>query len=83
MDSAVHIKTKVLPGKKIELTSPSLVEGEQVEVIIVLPAKPRGRRRYVLDTLKAPPPPKLFGTPEEADQYLKEERNSWDAGETA
>lgn len=77
MESAMHIKTRVLPGKKIEIVSPALVEGEQVEVIVVFRSKSRGRRS-VLDVLAAVPPPGVFKTAEEADQYLERERESWD-----
>jgi hypothetical protein len=78
MESAMHIKTKVLPGKKIEVTSPSLTEGEQVEVIIVFPSMPHPDRRSVLDLLNAVPPPRIFATAEDADRYLEGERESWD-----
>lgn len=37
MQSAVHITTKVLPGNRIEIQLPSLSEGEEVDVFIVLP----------------------------------------------
>ncbi len=78
MESAMHVKTRVLPGSKIEVTSPSLVEGEQVEVIIVFPTATRGRRRSVLDIVETTPPPQVFKTAEQADQYLQGERDSWD-----
>ena len=78
VESAMHIKTKVLPGRRIEVTSESLVEGEQVEVIIVLPAKSRRRRRKVLDILEATSPPQVFKTPDDVDRYLEGERSSWD-----
>lgn len=78
MESAMHVRTKVLPGKKIEVASPNLVEGEQVEVIIVFPAATRGRRRSVLDIVETTAPPQVFKTAEQADQYLQGERDSWD-----
>ena len=78
MESAMHIKTKVLPGNKIEVTSPNFTEGEQVEVIVVFPSMPHGKRRNVLDLLNAGPPPHIFTTVEEADRYLEGERESWD-----
>lgn len=78
MESALRIKTKVLPGKKIEITSPDLVEGDSVEVLVVLPAKSAKRRRSVLDLLKSTPAPGVFKTAAEVDKYLQEERDSWD-----
>lgn len=77
MESAMHIRTKVLPGQKIEVTSSSLVEGEQVEVIIVFPAA-HGHRRSVMDIVETTVPPQVLSSPEQADQYLEGERNSWD-----
>ena len=78
MESALRIKTKVLPGKRIEIVSSELVEGDSVEVLVVLPAKRRSRRRSVLDLLKSTPAPGAFKSAEEVDKYLQEERDSWD-----
>ena len=78
MESAMRIKTRVLPGKKIEVTSPSLVEGEQVEVFIVFPDAAHGRRRSVMDIIETTSPPEVFKTADDADRHLERERNSWD-----
>ncbi|MBD2013473.1 hypothetical protein H6F96_05535 [Microcoleus sp. FACHB-53] len=37
MQSALHISTQVLPGKKIEISSPELPVGDDVEVFIIAP----------------------------------------------
>ena len=37
MQSALHITAKVLSGNRIEIQLPSLAEGEEVDVFIVLP----------------------------------------------
>jgi len=37
MQSALHITTKVLPGNRIEIQLPSLAEGDEVDVFVVLP----------------------------------------------
>lgn len=37
MQPAVHISTSVLPGKKIEISSPELPVGDCVDVFIILP----------------------------------------------
>ena len=80
---ALRVVTQVLPGGRIELTAPELPEGGTVEVIVVLPgpAGPSAERlsEGVLDILASlPPGPRLFKTPEEADRYLRQERDSWD-----
>jgi hypothetical protein len=37
MQSAVHISAQVLPGKKIEISSPELPVGDSVDVFIIVP----------------------------------------------
>ena len=78
METSVHIKTKVLPGNRIEISSSNLVEGEEVEVIIKSAAKLKIKKRYILDIIKDTTPPHLYKSAEEVDQYLEFERNSWD-----
>jgi len=39
MQAAIKLKTRVLPGKRIEFTSPELLEGEEVEVVVALPGE--------------------------------------------
>ena len=41
MSAALHIKTRVLPGHKIEIASPDLPEGELVEVTVTAAERPR------------------------------------------
>jgi len=78
MESALHIKTKVLPGKKIEIAAPDLIEGEAVEVFVVMPKRRGRRRRTVLDMIEDKEFPKARRTAEEIDRYIQEERDSWD-----
>lgn len=75
MEPAMHIKTTVLPGKKIEVTSSDLVEGQEVELIIVFPAD--RARNSILDILGSSPPPGVFTSAEEADRHITQERDSW------
>ena len=37
MATTLNLKTKVLPGKRIEITSPELNEGDFVDVLLTLP----------------------------------------------
>ena len=78
MEPALHVKTKVLPGKRVEVTSSHLVEGEQVDIFIVIPARMGGHLRRVMDIVRSPRPPQVFKTAEEVDRYLQGERESWD-----
>jgi hypothetical protein len=38
MQPALHLTTKVLPGQRIEVQLPNSIEGQQVEIFIVMPA---------------------------------------------
>jgi hypothetical protein len=79
MQSALRLETTILPGHRIEITSPELPEGARVEVIVVLPEQPQRPRMSMLEFLETlPPGPLLFKTPEEANRYLQEERDSWE-----
>ncbi len=77
MNAALRLETTVLPGHRLEVSSPELPEGARVEVIIVLPAPPPQRRSMLEFLGNLPPGPLLFQTPEEANRYLQEERDSW------
>ena len=79
MQTTVHIKTTVLPGSRVEFSAPELPEGARVEVTVVVPPQPVAARMSMIDFLNTlPPGPLVFKTPAEADEYLQEERNSWD-----
>jgi hypothetical protein len=40
MQSTLRLKTRVLPGRRLEVRDPRLPEGVTVEVIVVLPERP-------------------------------------------
>jgi hypothetical protein len=78
MQAAYHTTTTILPGNKIEVELLEGTIGESIEIIILLPNKPTQKKRSALDIIadaqKIPP----YRTPEEIDQDLQEERNSWE-----
>jgi hypothetical protein len=78
MPGAVHHKTAVLPGGKIEVIDQSLPSGEVVEVIILLPPALAADRRSAVDILAEAPGHRLFKTAEEVEDYLRKEREAWD-----
>jgi hypothetical protein len=79
MQPALRLETTVLPGHRLEISSPELPEGAKVEVIVVLPVTPSPRRQSMLEFLATLPPGLLlFPTPEEANRYIQEERDSWE-----
>ncbi len=86
--TALRLKTRVLPGKRVEFTAPELTEGEEVEVFVALPERagePAARQfasaAEYLDSL-----PTLQRTPEEWARINEEfqlERDSWDAADVS
>ena len=78
MQSAIRITTKVIAGNKLEIQVPPGSVGEEVEVFVIIPEKPQGWRRKVLELLTEIRSRHVSRTVEEIDQELQEERNSWD-----
>ena len=76
MQPALHLSTKVLPGNKIEISAPELPVGKTVEVFVILKSTSSRTRRSAIELLDELPGQRLFKTPEEADQYLHEERSA-------
>ncbi len=77
MQSALRIKTTVLPGGKIEVVDETLQAGESVDVI-VLPQRVATARQSAVDILAGAPGHRLFHTAEEVDASIKKERDAWD-----
>lgn len=76
MQKTIQRRTTVLPGGKVEITCPELEEGQTVDVVVR--HSPPSERRSALDILADAPGQRLFKTAQEVDEYLKEERASWD-----
>ena len=76
MQKALHIRTTVLPGGKVEIASPELEAGQSVDVVVTRSSSTE--RRSVIDILAEAPGHRLFKTGKEVDDYIKEERESWD-----
>ncbi len=72
------LTTTIQPGGRIEVSAPDLPVGQQVEVTIEVSGRRGAARRSVLDVLDAYPGGLLFKTAAEVDNYLREERDSWD-----
>lgn len=77
MQSALRIKTTVLPGGKIEVIDDTLQAGESVDVI-VLPQRALTARQSAVDILAEAPGHRLFHTVEEVDATIEKERDAWD-----
>ena len=76
MPKALHVRTTVQPGGKVEFASPELEAGQTVDVVVVhessAPARP------IMEILNSGPERRLFQTAEEVRAYLAEEKASWD-----
>lgn len=90
MQQVVQQQVTVQAGGKVELVCPELKAGEIVDVVVSAapdskrssarqPGGGRSRpRRSVLDILNEAPGHLLFKTAQEVDEYIREERDSWD-----
>jgi hypothetical protein len=78
MRAALHLKTTVLPGGKIEIVYQELPAGESVEVIVLLSVSPSSVRRSAVDILAEAPGQRLFKTAADVEAYLQHEREAWE-----
>ena len=76
MRKILHIRTKVLPGGKIEVVDRGLQAGESVVVVISPAPEPPGRSAW--EIISEGPGQRLFKTSKEVDDYIAEERASWE-----
>ena len=76
MQKALHIRTTVLPGGKIEIVDQELPVGESVDVVVRHSSG--SLHRSAIDILNEALGHRLFKTAEEVESYLKDERTSWD-----
>ena len=80
MDHVIRRRVVVQPGGYIELNDAELQDGVEAEVIVIvrLPGSEVNGRQTALDLLDGLPGSKLFKTSQEADEYLRGERESWE-----
>lgn len=75
MEKALHIRTTVQSGGRIEIVDQDLTVGEAVDVV-VSPASSTARRSIV-DILNEAPGGLVFKTAADVAAYLKEEKEAW------
>ena len=78
MATEMRVKTIVLPGGKIEISTPELIPGQHATVVITIEDSKPNEQPHVIDILTALPGHRLFHTAEEVDAYMHEERDSWE-----
>lgn len=76
MQKTLHLRTTVLPGGKIEIVDKELPVGEEVEVVISPAQAPSARSAWQI--ISEGPGQRLFKTAKEVDDYLAEEKASWE-----
>ncbi len=76
MQKSLHIKTTVRPGGKVEIASPELEAGQRVEVVVS--PLPTLSARSAWQIISEAEGHRLFKTAKEVDDYIAEERASWD-----
>lgn len=80
MHNALRLEATVLPGHRLEISSPDLPEGARVEEIVVLPKSSVGKRMSMVEflaTLPEGPSPRCYPTWEEYERNLDAEKLSW------
>ncbi len=75
MQKALHVRTKVLPGGKIEIVDEELPVGESVDVVVSQAAP--SERRSAVDILDEAPGHLVFKTAADVAAYLAEEKEAW------
>jgi hypothetical protein len=76
MESALHVSTTVLPGNRIEISSPGLKEGQSVDVLVFPAPSSPPRRRSALEIIEALQGHRLFQTVADVDAHLRVERGA-------
>ncbi|MGB7157686.1 MAG: hypothetical protein WBD40_06445 [Tepidisphaeraceae bacterium] len=81
MRSELHVTTRVLPGNRVEVQTPEIPEGQNVEVTIRVPAEQPhiAPKPGILDLINSfRPSTRTQEEWEEFDREFQRERDSWD-----
>ncbi len=79
MATELRVETVVLPGGKIEISTPELPAGKRATVVVTVEDTEPQEQHHVIDLLTALPGHRLFQNAEEVDAYLREERDTWES----
>ena len=78
MSAIIHREAVVGPGGKIEVSAPELQPGQRVAITIEPEPDATTSEPSLYDLIKEEPGGRLFKTAEEVDDYIRQERDSWD-----
>lgn len=76
MQKVLQQQVTVLPGGKVELVCPELDAGQVVDVVVLRDNV--GSRRRITEIINGGPEQRLFMSAQQVNDYLAEERASWD-----
>ena len=78
MATEVRVKTVILPGGKIEISTPELIPGRLATVVVTIEDNETIEQPHVIDILKTLTGHRLYQSAEEVDAYIREERDAWE-----
>jgi hypothetical protein len=83
MATIIEREAVVGPDGTIEIATPELAPGQRVKVTVEVDGTcgqpiQQEPKRHVIDMLAEMPGHRLFKTAEEVDEYIRQERDSWD-----
>lgn len=82
LQSALRIRAIVSSDNRLELELPPGSEGQEVEVLVILPdtsnQQTPKQKQTVLESIEEGRKHRIGLTAEQIDQYIREERDSWD-----
>jgi len=78
MATQVCVRTVVLPGGKIEISTPELILERRATVVVMIEDNETIEQAHVIDILKMLPGHRLYQSAEEVDTYIREERDAWE-----
>jgi hypothetical protein len=78
MSTEVRVKTVILPGGKIEISTPELIPGRRATVVVTIEDNEAVEQPHVIDILKTLAGHRLYQSVEEVDAYIREERDAWE-----
>jgi len=78
MSKSHRVQTKVQEGGRVEVVVPDIPVGRLVDITIQPADEGPNQRQSVIDILAECPGGVLFKTAEEVDEYIRQERASWD-----
>jgi hypothetical protein len=78
MSTEVRMKTVILPGGKIEISTPELIPGRRATVVVTIEDNETIEQSHVIDILKTLAGHRHYQSAEEVDAYIREERGAWE-----